>query len=118
VLVGRACRALGDRDGAAMELDAARWVFAQLGAAPELARLAQLSAPTQRSAPAPLTARQAEVLGLVARGRTNRQVADELFISDKTVARHVSNIFAKLGVSSRTAATAWAYEHGLVGTST
>jgi DNA-binding CsgD family transcriptional regulator len=117
VLVGLACRALGDEDGAAMELDAARWVFEQLGAAPDLAAVADLARPAPGSPPAPLTAREAEVMRLVARGRTNREVAAELFISDKTVARHLSNIFAKLGLSSRAAATAWAYEHGLAGSS-
>jgi DNA-binding CsgD family transcriptional regulator len=118
VLVGLACQALGDDDSAAMELDAARWVFDQLGAAPDLARVAELSPPARGSPPGSLTAREAEVLTLVARGRTNREVAAELFISDKTVARHLSNIFAKLGLSSRAAATAWAYEHGLAGGST
>lgn len=118
VLVGLACRALGDDDSAAMELDAARWVFDQLGAAPDLAKVAELSPPARGAPPGPLTAREAEVLTLVARGRTNREVAAELFISDKTVARHLSNIFAKLGLSSRAAATAWAYEHGLAGRST
>jgi DNA-binding CsgD family transcriptional regulator len=117
VLVGVACRALGDEDGAAMELDAARWVFDQLGAGPDLARVADLDRPAPASPPAPLTTREAEVMRLVARGRTNREVAAELFISDKTVARHLSNIFAKLGLSSRAAATAWAYEHGLAGSS-
>jgi DNA-binding NarL/FixJ family response regulator len=80
--------------------------------------VAELSPPARGSPPGSLTAREAEVLTLVARGRTNREVAAELFISDKTVARHVSNIFAKLGLSSRAAATAWAYEHGLAGGST
>jgi DNA-binding NarL/FixJ family response regulator len=117
VLVGLACRALGDEDGAAMELDAARWVFDQLGAGPDLARVTELARPAPGSPPAPLTAREAEVVRLVARGRTNREVAAELFISDKTVARHLSNIFAKLGLSSRAAVTAWAYEHGLAGSS-
>ena len=115
--MGLACRALGDDDGAAMELDAARWVFDQLGAAPDLARVAGLSPPARGRAP-DRSRREAEVLTLVAQGRTNRQVAAELFISDKTVARHLSNIFAKLGLSSRAAATAWAYEHGLAGGST
>jgi len=116
--VALACRALGDDDSAAMELDAARWVFDQLGAAPDLARVAELSPPARGAPPGRLTEREAEVLKLVARGRTNRDVAAELFISDKTVARHLSNIFAKLGLSSRAAATAWAYEHGLAGRST
>jgi DNA-binding CsgD family transcriptional regulator len=115
VLVALACRALGDHDSAAMELDAARWVFEQLGAAPDLVRVAELAPPGRGAPRGPLTDREAEVLRLVARGRTNREIGAELFISDKTVARHLSNIFAKLGVSSRAAATAWAYEHGLAG---
>jgi DNA-binding NarL/FixJ family response regulator len=103
VLVGRACRALGDEDTARMELDAADWVFRQLGAAARTT-----------SGAGTLTARETEVLRLVAAGRTNRAIAADLFLSEKTVARHVSNIFGKLGVSSRSAATAWAYEQDLV----
>lgn len=111
-LIGRACMALGDEDSAAMELDAARAAFQALGATPDVDRL---DARTSRRADRThgLTPRELEVLALVATGKTNREVADELFISDKTVARHVSNIFGKLGVSSRSAATAYAYEHGL-----
>jgi DNA-binding NarL/FixJ family response regulator len=62
----------------------------------------------------PLTARELEVLGLVATGKTNRAIADALRLSEKTVARHISNIFTKLGLSSRSAATAYAYRNGLV----
>jgi DNA-binding CsgD family transcriptional regulator len=112
-LIGFACRALGDEDTAEMELDAARWVFEQLGAAPDLARLDSLSGRPSAST-AGLTTRELEVLRLVAAGKSNRAIANELFISDKTVARHLSNIFAKLGLSSRSAATAYAYEHQLV----
>jgi ATP/maltotriose-dependent transcriptional regulator MalT len=114
VLVGLACRALGDDVTAEMELDAARWIFQQLGAAPDLARVDAL---TTRAAPRDthgLTAREVEVLRLVAAGKTNREVASELVVSEHTVARHVQNIFAKLGVSSRTAATAFAFERDLV----
>ena len=118
VLVGLAYRALGDADTAELELDAARGVFAELGAAPDLAAVTGLLHSATRRAFGPLTAREAEVLTLVAEGKTNRAVADELVISDKTVARHVSNIFTKLGLTSRSAATAWAYEHGLVEPST
>ena len=111
VLMGIACRQLRDPDSADMEFDAARLVFEQLGALPDVDRLRAFS----RSAGAgPLTAREMQVLRLVATGMTNRAVAAELFLSEKTVARHVSNIFTKLGVSSRAAATAHAYEHGLV----
>jgi DNA-binding CsgD family transcriptional regulator len=114
-LVGLACRALGDRDGAALELEAAHDAFDRLGARPDADRLADLL----RDAPAPsarggLTGREVEVLRLVAAGRTNRAVAAELGISEKTVARHLSNIFTKLDLSSRSAATAYAYEHKLV----
>jgi ATP/maltotriose-dependent transcriptional regulator MalT len=113
-LIGRACRALGDEDTAAMELDAARWVFRQLGAAPDVAQVDRLLAKDLSGLPAGLTVREAEVLRLVASGRTNRAIASELFLSEKTVARHVSNIFTKLGVTSRSAATAFAFQHDLV----
>lgn len=114
VLIGLACRELGDDDTAEMELDAARRAFQQLGAAPDLARVERLSATTAPKTAGGLTAREVQVLGLVAAGRTNRAIATELVISEKTVARHVSNIFTKLGVSSRSAATAYAYQHDLV----
>jgi DNA-binding CsgD family transcriptional regulator len=113
VLIALACRRLGDRDAAEMELDAARWVFQQLGAAAELARLEALSPAASRPAGG-LSAREAQVLRLITTGKTNRAIAAELFISDRTVERHVSNIFVKLNVSSRAAATAYAYEHQLV----
>jgi DNA-binding NarL/FixJ family response regulator len=61
-----------------------------------------------------LTAREVQVLRLIAGGHSNREIADALFISEHTVARHVQNIFAKLSVSSRAAATAFAYSHQLV----
>jgi DNA-binding CsgD family transcriptional regulator len=109
-LVGLACRELGDSDTAALELDAARSAFAQLGAGPDLARLDSLT----HAAPHGLSARELEVLRHVAAGKTNRQIAEELVVSEHTVARHMQNIFAKLGVSSRTAATAFAFEHRLV----
>jgi DNA-binding CsgD family transcriptional regulator len=113
VLIGLACRELGDQDGAEMELDAARWVFRQLGAAPDLVRVESLS---QRAAAGSggLTARELQVLRLVAAGATNKAIAADLFISERTVDRHMSNIYAKLGVSSRAAATAHAYQHGLI----
>ena len=114
VLMGRALRLLGDDDTAEMELDAARWVFRQLGAAPDLAQAEELSRSTTPEASGGLTGREVQVLSLVATGRTNRQIAAELIISDKTVARHVSNILTKLGLPSRSAATAYAYEHHLL----
>ena len=114
VLLGSACRALGDEDTAKLELEAARAVFAELGAAPDLARvdaLFQGGAPTGAKS---LTARELQVLRLVAQGATNKAIAQMLVVSDRTVDRHVSNIFTKLRVSSRAAATAYAYEHDLV----
>jgi DNA-binding NarL/FixJ family response regulator len=96
-----------------MELDAAGWSFRQLGAAPDVARVEQLAGRTTRPRGG-LTAREVEVLRLVASGRTNRAIAAELVLSEKTVARHLSNIFTKLGLSSRAAATAYAYENDLV----
>lgn len=112
VLVGLACRELGDEDTAEMELDAARCVFRQLGAGPDLARVEALTGSAPEAGG--LTKRELQVLRLVTTGETNRAIASELFISEKTVDRHVSNIFSKLGVSSRAAATAYAYEHNLV----
>ncbi len=112
VSLSRACAALGDQDGAGLELDAAREVFERLGARPDVAALAT------RGAKAPsshgLSARELEVLRLVASGKTNKIIATKLFLSEKTVDRHVSNIFAKVNVASRAAATAYAYEHGLI----
>lgn len=113
LLLGLVCRELGDSDAAAMELSAARAEFERLGAAPDVERLDTLIAPRRAGRGHGLTPRETEVLALVATGRTNRAIAEKLFISEKTVARHVSNIFAKLDVSSRSAATAYAYEHDL-----
>lgn len=105
-LIATACHLLGDEDGARMERDAARWAFRRLGAAPDLAAL------DAKPPGALLTGRELQVLALVATGRSNRAIAAALFLSDKTVARHVSNILGKLGLPSRAAATAYAYEHG------
>jgi DNA-binding NarL/FixJ family response regulator len=113
-LIGLACRELGDEDTAAMELETARRALQQLGALPDVARVEKLSGTAPSRAEGGLTAREVEVLRLVAAGKTNRAIADSLVISEKTVARHVSNIFTKLGLSSRSAATAYAYEHDLV----
>ncbi|SFK23509.1 regulatory protein, luxR family [Streptomyces pini] len=108
-------RALGDHDSAGMELESARAVFERLGAAPQLTRVDRLS---RRGAahrlPGGLTPREAEVLRHVAAGATNREIAAALVISEKTVARHLNNMFHKLDVCSRAAATAYAYEHHLV----
>ena len=114
VLIGLACRQLGDEDSAEMELDAARWIFGRLGAGPDVAHAQSLSGKAAATPASGLTARELEVLRLVATGKTNRVIAADLFVSEKTVARHVSNIFTKLGLSSRAAATAYAYEHDLV----
>ncbi len=114
VLVGLACRELDDADAAAVEFDAAARTFRRLAAGPDLDRLRGLSGDGVPTRAGELTPRELEVLRLVAAGRTNRAVADALVLSEKTVARHLSNIYAKLGVSSRAGATAYAYEHGLV----
>jgi ATP/maltotriose-dependent transcriptional regulator MalT len=114
VLIGRACRALGDDESAEMEFDAARWIFQQLGAAPDLAEVNGLSAVRGQGA-GPLSGRELEVVRLVAAGHTNREIANALFISEHTVARHIQNVFAKLGVSSRTALAGYAFEHHLLG---
>ena len=100
----------------AIEADAAREVFERLGAAPDLARLDAAAGSTSAGTgpPAGLSTREVEVLRLVAAGLTNRAIADALTISERTVDRHVSNIFTKLDVSTRAAATAFAYEHDLV----
>jgi DNA-binding CsgD family transcriptional regulator len=121
-LTAQACSALGDLPGAALEAASARQTFEHLGAAGDLARVeALLAASCERtvgsatdSAAGPLTGREVEVLKLVAAGLTNRAIANKLHISEKTVARHLSNIFARLDLPSRTAAAAYAYNHGLV----
>ncbi|MGW0102263.1 response regulator transcription factor, partial [Nocardia sp. NPDC003354] len=108
--LGRALRALADEDSARMEFAAAQRIFARLGATPAADEVAGLLTP---ALPGGLTAREVEVLRLVAAGRSNPQIAGELVVSEKTVARHLSNIFTKLEVGSRTAAAAFAYEHNL-----
>lgn len=112
-LIGRACRALGDHDSAELETDGARAAFESLGAAADLARLDGPGPDADSPRRHGLTQREAEVLAVIATGRSNRAAAAALGISEKTVARHLSNIFGKLGVSSRAAATAYAYEHDL-----
>jgi DNA-binding CsgD family transcriptional regulator len=114
VLVGLACRAMGDEDTTTWELDAARGVFDALGAGPDIAWVDSLTANTGPAAAHGLTQRELQVLRLVASGATNKSIAADLVLSERTVDRHVSNIFAKLRLSSRAAATAWAYEHDLV----
>jgi DNA-binding NarL/FixJ family response regulator len=114
VLIANACRALHDRDSAELELEAACAAFQRLGARLDFDRLRK---PPDRIT-GQLTSRELQILRLVATGRTNRAISDELGLSEKTVARHVSNIFNKLDVSSRAAATAYAFEHRLIQTST
>ena len=111
LLVAEACRALGDDDAARMDLEAGRAALEALGATRDLAGL-------DTGGSGPLSPREREVLRLLATGVTNRAIAGHLFLSEKTVARHVSNIFVKLGVASRAAATSYAYEHGLAATTT
>jgi ATP/maltotriose-dependent transcriptional regulator MalT len=114
VLIAEACRTLGDADACALELEAALATFVQLGAAPDAARVERLLGGGKARDDHGLSPRELEVLRLVAAGRSNRDIASALVISEHTVARHVQNIFAKLRVSSRAAATAYAFEHGLV----
>jgi ATP/maltotriose-dependent transcriptional regulator MalT len=113
VLTGLACRALGDEESAALELGAAREAFERLDAVPDLARIDRLEGSSPADAHG-LSPRELEVLRLVAAGKTNREIASTLVVSEHTVARHLQNIFAKLGVTSRTAATAFAFQHELV----
>jgi DNA-binding NarL/FixJ family response regulator len=115
VLIADALRALGDEEGAGLERDAARAVFEELQAVPDLARLEAPVACAPAAEPRfGLTARELEVLRLIASGRTNAAIARELFVSVKTVDRHVSNIFDKLDVPTRAAATAFAYQHKML----
>jgi DNA-binding NarL/FixJ family response regulator len=105
LLIADACRALGDEDSAQVELQAARETFDALGVLPQIEARRDMHG---------LTARELEVLRLVAAGRTNKAIADELVLSERTVDRHVSNILSKLRVASRAAATAYGYEHRLL----
>jgi DNA-binding CsgD family transcriptional regulator len=113
-LIGLACRSLGDEDSARLELEAARATFARLGAATDLARIEGPSGLARATDSHELTKRELEVLRLLSAGGTNKQIAANLVVSVRTVDRHVSNIYAKLGVSSRAAATSYAHQHGLV----
>jgi DNA-binding CsgD family transcriptional regulator len=113
VLIGHACRALGDDEASALEFDAARSTFAELGAQADLTRL-DASHGSTSSPSGPLTTRELEVLRLIAAGHTNKAIASELCVSERTIDRHVSNILTKLDVPSRTAATAYAFSHQLL----
>jgi ATP/maltotriose-dependent transcriptional regulator MalT len=113
VLIGEACRALADSDACMLELEAALADFVRLGAMPDAARVEELLGRRRDGAAHGLSPRELEVLRLLAAGQSNRQIAGALVISEHTVARHVQNIFAKLRVSSRAAATAFAFQHDL-----
>jgi DNA-binding CsgD family transcriptional regulator len=110
--IAQACERLGDGHTARLHRDAAAAVLERLGARPDLERLST-RAPAAGVPASRLSARERQVLSLIASGKTNREIATELGISEHTVARHVSNIFTKIGVSTRTAASAFAFEHGL-----
>ena len=112
VAIGLACAALSDHTGAELEFGNAQEAFVALGAEPDVDRLKELT-----GGPPPaenLSERERDVLVHLAAGKTNREIAEALGISPHTVRRHVEHIFSKLGVTSRTAATAHAYEHGLL----
>jgi DNA-binding CsgD family transcriptional regulator len=113
-LTGLAYRQIGDDEGAQLEFEAASETFERLGARPDAARVAALMTSPSPDVHGPLTGREVEVLRLIAAGKTNRAIAAELAISEKTVARHVSNILTKLDLPSRSAATAYAYSRNLV----
>ncbi|HSD23643.1 MAG TPA: response regulator transcription factor [Solirubrobacterales bacterium] len=113
-LIGLACRNLEDEDTARLELEAARETFVRLGAASDLARIEGPAGLGNAIAPHGLTKRELEVLRLLCAGQTNREIAAALVVSVRTVDRHVSNLYAKLGVSSRAAATTYAHEHSLI----
>jgi ATP/maltotriose-dependent transcriptional regulator MalT len=114
LLLASVCEKRGDEDGRRLEVETARRIFRKLNAEPGLARVGEPSDRASHQRTGPLSEREAQVLRLLAAGKTNRAIADDLFISEKTVARHMSNIFEKLGVSSRTGATAWAFQHNLI----
>jgi len=113
-LTGVAYRQLGDEEGARLELEAAADTFERLGAKPDAQRAAAVPIASSADAKGPLTGREVEVLRLIASGKSNRAIAEDLAISEKTVARHVSNILTKLDLPSRSAATAYAYTRNLV----
>jgi DNA-binding CsgD family transcriptional regulator len=114
ILIAQACRELKDEESARFEIAAARQTFERLGATKDLSRIRALLPADERHSAGQLTDREVQILRLVASGITNRAIADKLKISEKTVARHLSNIFTKLDLGSRTAAAAYAYDHNLV----
>jgi DNA-binding CsgD family transcriptional regulator len=116
VLIGMGCRSMGDEEAAQLEFGSARDTFARLGARPDLRRVETLLKPPQPVGSHGLSAREIEVLRLIAAGKTNHAIATELFLSERTVHRHVTNIFDKLGVRSRTAAASYGIQHHIVDT--
>jgi DNA-binding NarL/FixJ family response regulator len=114
VLIALACRSLADEEAAQLELESARATFARIGARPDLRRVETLLRPAQPVGLPGLSAREIEVLRLIAAGKTNHAIAKELFLSERTVHRHVSNILDKLGVHSRTAAASYGIRHHIV----
>jgi DNA-binding NarL/FixJ family response regulator len=113
LLIARALEGLGDADGAALEVEGARWALQQLGALQALSS-SEPRVVAHHSTPGMLTAREREVLALLAAGKTNREISAALVISEHTVARHLQNIFGKIGVSTRSAAIAFAFENRLI----
>lgn len=115
MFIGLAYQKLGDKDSAEIELEAARGTFQQLGATYDLSQMDSfISYTSSDDYTHGLTSRELQVLRLLATGKTNREIGTELYISERTVDRHVSNILAKLNVPSRAAATAYAYEHDMI----
>jgi DNA-binding CsgD family transcriptional regulator len=114
LLTALACRELGDGESADLEFDAARALFERLGAAPDLGRLVALRGRTDQARQFGLTKRELQILRQVSAGKTNKAIAKELSLSERTIDRHVSNLLSKLGVPSRAAATACAYGHKLI----
>jgi DNA-binding CsgD family transcriptional regulator len=114
VLLGHVCQHLGDDRTAELEFDTARRIFERLAAAPDIARVDAMRQHDHDAGAGVLTARELQVIELVAKGKTNRAIALELSISERTVDRHVSNILVKLDLPSRSAATAYVYQHGLL----
>jgi len=112
--IGQTCAALGDSEGGCREVEAARDVFDRLGAEPDrLAAEAMLRGLSQGKERL-LTPRQIEVLQLVAEGLTNREIAERLGLSERTVDRHVSDTLARIDAPTRAAAAAFAIAHGLI----
>jgi len=114
MLIGQACRSLGDVEAGRLELSEARSLLERLGAVPDLSRLDVIDNSAQTTQDHRLSRRELQVLRLIACGKTNKAIAAELFVSERTIDRHVSNILTKLDVPTRSAATAYAYQHGLL----